>query len=139
MAGIQEREAASVGRPTSGAAVRWGLSGQGGFTLIELLVVVAIVGILAAIAIPAFSAYRADSYDAHSVVALNTLAKAEEAYFIGSGRYADQISQLPPYYPPNGVVLTIVSADAFAFEATASHPRGNKTFRWKSTSGGLQP
>ena len=139
MADIQERGAVPAGRPASGAAGRWGHSGQGGFTVIELLVVVAIVGILAAIAIPAFSAYRTDSYDAHSMVALNTLAKAEEAYFISAGRYADQTSQLPPYYPPNGVVLAIVSADNFGFEATASHPKGRKTFRWKSSGGGLQP
>jgi prepilin-type N-terminal cleavage/methylation domain-containing protein len=111
---------------------------QDGFTLIELLVVVAIIGILAAIAIPAFSAYRADGYDAHASAALNSLAKAEEAYFISSGRYTTNITQLPPYYPPNGVVLTVTAVTNQDFTAESYHPLGSKRFRWDSSQGGLQ-
>ena len=114
-------------------------SSESGFTLVELMVVVAIVAILAAIAIPAFSAYRADGYNAHSMAGLNSLAKAEEAYFATYGRYTPQISDLPPYYPPAGVTLTIVAADRFAFEATATHPQGDRTYEWDSDAGGLQP
>lgn len=110
-----------------------------GFTLIELLVVVAIIGILAAIGIPAFSAYRADAYDAHSVSALNSLAKAEEAYFALRGRYTTSIGDLPPYYPPSGVVLTVTAATVQAFSAEANHPQGRRIYRWDSDLGGLQP
>lgn len=112
---------------------------ENGFTMVELLVVVAIVGILAAIAIPAFSAYRADAYNAHSMAGLNSLAKAEEAYFAIHGSYTDEMTLLPPYYPPDGVTLTIASADRFAFEASATHPLGDRTYSWDSDSGGLQP
>jgi len=112
---------------------------QGGFTLIELLVVVAIIGILAAVAIPAFSAYKADGYDAHAVSGLNSLAKAEEAYFASNGRYTTNITLLPPYYPPTGLSLTVTAATVQAFQAESHHPLGSKTFSWDSDSGGLQP
>jgi type IV pilus assembly protein PilA len=110
-----------------------------GFTLIELLVVVAVLGILAAIAIPAFSMYRADAYDAHASTALNSLAKAEEAYFASSGRYTSNIGELPPYYPPTGVVLNVTDASVQSFEAESHHPLGTRTYRWDSVNGGLQP
>ena len=123
----------------SNAARRARTRSQSGFTVIELLVVVAIVGILAAIAIPAFSAYRADAFNAHSLAGLNSLAKAEEAYFTIHGSYTDAMANLPPYYPPDGVTLAIASADKFAFEANARHPQGDRTYRWDSDAGGLQP
>ena len=112
---------------------------QRGFTLIELLVVVAIIAILAAIAIPAFSAYRADGYNAHAVAGLNSLAKAEEAYFASNGRYTTSIASLPPYYPPTGLVLSVTGATVQAFQATSHHPLGTKTYNWDSNAGGLQP
>jgi type IV pilus assembly protein PilA len=112
---------------------------QRGFTLIELLVVVAIVAILAAIAIPAFSAYRADGYNAHAVAGLNSLAKAEEAYFASNGRYTAVVAQLPPYYPPNGIVLTINGVTTQGFLAQSHHPLGSRTYSWNSNAGGLQP
>jgi prepilin-type N-terminal cleavage/methylation domain-containing protein len=110
-----------------------------GFTLFELLVVVAIIGILAAIAIPAFSAYRADGYNAHAATGLNTLAKAEESYFATNGRYTTDIAQLPPYNPPNGVVLRITGVTVQEFQAEGYHPLGTKTFQWDSGAGGLKP
>ena len=139
MQGAMRRETSPICRPVGVDRKADRRRRQLGFTLVELLVVVAIVGILAAVAIPAFSAYRADGYNAHSLSGLNSLAKAEEAYFATYGRYTANITDLPPYYPPAGVTLTIVGADLFAFEATASHPLGNKTFEWDSDAGGLQP
>lgn len=127
------------GDSDQGRAVVEVARGARGFTLIELLVVVAIVGILAAIAIPAFSAYRADAYNAHSLAGLNSLAKAEEAYFATYGSYTSDTGDLPPYYPPAGVVIAITSADVSAFAATSRHPLGDRTYTWDSDSGGLQP
>src|SRR5262249_968310 len=131
------RAAALEDAGTSGVAVR--AHGSAGFTLVELLVVVAVIAILAAVAIPAFSSYRADGYDAHAISALNSLAKAEEAYFASRGRYTLRIADLPPYYPPSGVQLDVTIANAQLSRAEARHPAGSKTFRWDSDLGGLQP
>jgi prepilin-type N-terminal cleavage/methylation domain-containing protein len=113
-------------------------NGSSGFTLIELLVVVAIVVILAGVAIPAFARYRAEGYNSQAVSALANLARAEEAYFIGSGSYTSDVGDLPPYYPPVGVSIAVTSIGSTAFTASASHPRGSKTFVWNSAAGGLQ-
>jgi prepilin-type N-terminal cleavage/methylation domain-containing protein len=110
---------------------------QDGFTLIELLVVVAIIGILAAIAIPAFSAYRARRLRRASLAGPQQPAKAEEAYFSTHGRYTTDMTQLPPYYPPNGVV------PGGRRGTTRTSPR-RRTIRGERRSlglgpGGLQP
>ncbi|HEY8517224.1 MAG TPA: prepilin-type N-terminal cleavage/methylation domain-containing protein [Candidatus Binatia bacterium] len=112
---------------------------QEGFTLVELLVVVAIIAILAAIAIPTFSSYRADGYDAHAISGLANLARAEEVFFASNGRYTTDVAELPPYYPPTGVVLTVTDAGPQRFRATSHHPLGTRTFTWDSGAGGLQP
>ena len=48
------------------------------------------------------------------------------------------IGDLPPYFPPNGVVVTVTGASISSFQAQASHPLGTRTYTWDSANGGLQ-
>ena len=64
------------------------------FTLIELLVVVLIIGILAAVAVPQYRVAVAKSRYANLKVFAESLAKAEEVYFLANGTYTDNLKSL---------------------------------------------
>ena len=64
------------------------------FTLIELLVVVLIIGILAAVALPQYRIAVAKSRIGRILPVLQTLAEAEEVYFLQNGTYTSKIEDL---------------------------------------------
>jgi type IV pilus assembly protein PilA len=93
---------------------------RAGFTLIELLIVVVIIGILAAIAIPKFAMTKGKSYTASIKSDLKNVATAQEAYFYENNTYSPNGSDLNFNGSP-GVTITIVSATASGWSATAWH------------------
>ena len=79
-------------RQTSDRATR--RKERGGFTLIELLVVVLIIGLLASVALPQYqkSVWKSRAAEVKTFVA--NLEKAQTAYLLENGTYAQDFSQL---------------------------------------------
>ena len=65
-----------------------------GFTLIELLVVVLIVGILAAVALPQYQKSVAKSRYASLKPLTQSIANAQNLYYLANNQYATQFDQL---------------------------------------------
>lgn len=101
-------------------------SARKGFTLIELLIVVVIIGILAAIAIPKFSNTKEKAYVASMKSDLRNLSTAEETYFADYQAYTTTLSSAQ-FNSTNGVTVTIGTATATSWAATASHGSTTKT------------
>ena len=93
-----------------------------GFTLIELLIVVVIIGILAMIAIPKFADTKGKAYQTAIKSDLRNLAEAEEVYFFDHDAFTAILSSLTSQTSP-GVVITITTATASGWSATATHPQ----------------
>jgi len=56
-------------------------------------------------------------------------------YWKKHNRYAENLSALTGYAPKPGVSVTLKSASAQAFVATASHPRCDTPYGWDSAKG----
>lgn len=67
---------------------------SGGFTLIELLVVIVMAGILAAIALPMFLNRASAAKQTEAQIALNTLNRAQQSYYLQHSRFADRLDSL---------------------------------------------
>jgi prepilin-type N-terminal cleavage/methylation domain-containing protein len=103
--------------------------GRSGFTLIELLIVVVIIGILASIAIPKFGSTKEKAYVAKMKSDIRNLATAEESY-LGDNQvyYGGAVPNVAfSYTPSSGTTITIVSATAGGWSATAAYVGTPKT------------
>jgi prepilin-type N-terminal cleavage/methylation domain-containing protein len=97
---------------------------QKGFTLIELLIVVVIIGILAAIAIPKFANTKEKAVVTAMRSDLRNLAAVQETYWIQNRVYygAAIPNAAIDVQPSPSVIITVVSADAAGWSATAAAP-----------------
>lgn len=71
----------------------------GGFTLIELLVVVLVIGILSAIALPQYQRAVAKTHLAEMFMQVNSLWRAQQVYFLQTGTYTEDLTELVPSLP----------------------------------------
>ena len=65
-----------------------------GFTLIEILVAVIIIGVLAAIALPSYMRSMEKSKAANPITNLGSIAKAQNAYKLGTSHYTNNVGKL---------------------------------------------
>ncbi len=70
------------------------MSKRKGFTLIEMLVVVLIIAVLAAIAFPKYQLAVLKTRYTQLMVLANALHKAQDAYYLATGKYALKINDL---------------------------------------------
>jgi prepilin-type N-terminal cleavage/methylation domain-containing protein len=91
-----------------------------GFTMIELLIVVVVVGIIAAIAVQAYWGARNKVYVIQMKSDLHNLMTAEQAYFIDSGRFTNDLSALKVRLSPKVSAPTITVGSGY-WSAQVTH------------------
>lgn len=102
-----------------------------GITLIELMIVVIVVSILAAIAFPNYQAFTARAKRNEARAALLKLATNQERFYLQNNEFSGDMTELgfssSPFTTDTGAyVVTVTSADASNFTATAAYQLGGK-------------
>lgn len=105
-----------------------------GFTLIELLVVVAIIGILSATAITQYAAIKSRAFNARAVSDLKNIISSQEAQFVDSETFIDDISLLTGFDTTSPAVTAVLTADVNGWTGMSYHPNGTKTYCYNSTN-----
>ena len=85
------------------------------FTLIELLVVVLIIGILAAVALPQYRVAVAKSRFTSIKIVAESIAKAQEVYYLANGKYSNRFEELDIDLPAGGAV-SATNANLYIFD-----------------------
>ena len=99
------------------------LFNKGAFTLIELLVVVLIIGLLAAVAVPQYKKAVLKSRFKTLYPVARSLAQAQESYYLGTGDYAENLSELDVSVPgnPTGQTTTLSDGTQVKLGAEENH------------------
>ena len=97
-----------------------------GFSLLEILIVLSLIGILASVAYPSYVSQVTDGRRADGVTTLLKVAAKQETYYMDTGVYVDDMTQLgftsDPMETPEGFysIDAVVPADGQSFTLMAT-------------------
>ena len=97
---------------------------KNGFTIIEIMIVVSIIGLLAAKAVPSYMNARATSDKNTCMANLKQLDSAIVNYYMDTGAWPGQLSDLYPYY---------------LFRMETECPSGDASYVYNPPAGGDPP